>query len=242
MIKTILNNLKFVIILLSTLVIFAGCENNCCDAKLSDTIIGEKGYKTPVPIISGVPVNATCDTQIIADGSKSYDEDGTIVDYIWTFDGEDLANENNTNITIPCTSTKHKLCLKVFDNQNLSQETCQIIDIRKNTSNIYVDTCNIVPIITYEKADLDQYKFYCKDSYYNNKKIDLNSSICKWSVAKYLVKNNDIIFHSDTTPIKWINVNPDKFSALDVTLTVKNDDCEKAITKHYIIPTDLSLE
>ncbi len=228
-------------------IVLSGCESTCCQdvslvesAPVGVTEKGEKSNLTPIPVISGLPAKAPCGTSLNADASQSSDPDGKIVAYTWRLDNTLLTEEKTAAATLPCDGKPHEACLTVTDDKGASQTTCQsiLVDNAKPEPKP-ADSCNIVPVITYEKADSLQYKFYCTDSTYNGEKIDAATEAnCEWSAKKYF-KDDSFSVHDQTGPVKWINVDPDRFKAMDLTLTVKNDDCEATITKHYFIPADL---
>ena len=219
--------------------LYTGCDSTCCqDVSLVQSVLTPKGNQTPVPIITGLPTSAPCDTELTADGSQSYDPDGEIVDYTWKLDGKTLTGNSTVIATLPCDGQDHQVCLSVTDNKGAKQTTCQTIQI-DNTKLQPTGTCNIEPKITYVKADSLQYKFYCTESTYNGEKISTAiAATCEWKATKTFKGGNQDI-HGLTGPIKWVNVNPDIFKSMDLTLTVKAGDCEKSITEHYLIPADL---
>lgn len=221
--------------------LYSGCDSACCqDIPLVQTSVDQLGNLTPIPVITGLPAKAPCGTRLTASGTESSDPDGTIAAYHWTLDGNALNATQTAETTLPCDGKEHQVCLTVTDNGGASQTTCQTIQIDNTKPEPKpADTCNIVPVITYEKADAMQYKFYCTQSTYNGEPIDAaTAEACEWSAIKTF-QNGDSYIHGQTGPVKWINVDPEKFKALDLTLTVKNDDCEATVTKHYFIPDDL---
>jgi hypothetical protein len=224
--------------------LWSGCNSACCqDVALVESApspVGEKGNMTPIPVITGLPSKAPCGITLSASATDSSDPDGSIVKYSWKLDGVVLTGNENAVTTLPCDGKNHQVCLTVTDNKGASQTTCQTVTVdNAKPEPKPADSCNIVPVITYEKADSLQYKFYCTDSTYNGKKIDeATAAECTWVAKKYF-KNGDSDSHGQTGPVKWINVDPDIFKAMDLTLTVKNDDCEATVTKHYFIPADL---
>ena len=145
---------------------------------------------------------------------------------------------------MPCDDAEHILCLSVTDNKGAKAQTCQKIAVVKNQSpNIEIpidpDSCNIIPLITYEKADAQQYKFFCDETLYNNIPINPDATNCKWTATKTFINDEEQESHDVEGPVKWVNVDPETFKALDLTLTVTNGDCENSITKHYVLPQDL---
>ncbi len=225
---------------LAAIVLLNGCDSACCqDVALAETI-AVKGNQTPIPVITGLPAKAPCGTELTASGTQSHDPDGTIASYQWQLDGDALAGEGSALATLPCDGKNHTVCLTVTDNKGLSQTTCQTIVVDNGTPAPQPQACDLNPLITYEKADEMQYKFYCTDSTYNGVKIDdATAAECEWSATKYFKESDESYTHGQKGPVKWINVDPDKFRALDLTLTIKKEDCKKTITKHYFIPQDL---
>ena len=223
--------------------LFSGCDEGCCqDVALVDTALTPTGNQIPIPVITGLPAKAPCGTELTALATQSSDPDGTIVNYAWTLDGKAM-NDSETGTlgaTLPCDGKNHKVCLTVTDDKGASQTTCQTIVVDNGTPEPKpADSCDIVPVITYEKADAMQYKFLCTESTYNGQKIDeATAATCEWSANKYF-KNGDNEIHGQTGPAKWVNVDPEIFRAMDLTLTVTKGDCRKSITKHYFIPADL---
>ena len=218
--------------------IFSGCNSECCQDVVLTKSVDLKGNKTPVPVITGLPSTVPCGTLITALGTESYDPDGSIEKYEWFLDNEKLSLIDSASTHIPCDGQPHKVCLIVTDNKNASQQVCQIITV-DDEKPLPVDTCNMVPKITFEKADAKQYKFSCQESTYNDAPIDSDiAAECQWTATKTF-QDGTINSHDDHGPVKWVNVDPATFKALDLTLTVKKDDCEKTITEHYIIPQDL---
>ena len=104
----------------------------------------DKNFKSPVPSI-----DYTIETEdllvadqlvLVLDGKQSFDEDGSVVDYLWTV--EDWTNGSScTNLTyatsevrIPLTSEgPFKVWLKVTDNDGLTGESPEPVVIPKNS-------------------------------------------------------------------------------------------------------------
>ncbi len=228
---------------MSALFLLSGCQEQCCKKDLT-TSISARGNLTPIAKITGVPTKMGCGISFNANGTTSIDKDGKIVAYYWTLDDVQIdADTAKTTTVLPCDDATHKLCLKVQDNEGAYATTCQNISVITENSayiNIPVDPkCNITPVITYEKADAQQYKFSCAKSLYQGKEIDPNKTQCLWQATKTYTNSQEQYSHDVIGPIKWVNVNPDTFKALDLTLSVKNDNCEQTITKHYLLPQDL---
>ncbi len=237
--------MKFFIFSFITVVLImtTGCQDQCCQKDLKDSLI-VKGNLTPVAEITGVPTQMTCGTSFTANGTTSSDRDGEITNYTWTLDDSSIGTDTIRTAVLPCDDAEHTLCLSVTDNKGAKAQTCQKIAVVKNESpNITVpidpDSCNLIPIVTYEKADAQQYKFFCAESLDHNKPIDPNTTNCKWTATKTFLNGNEQETHNVKGPVKWINVNPETFKALDLTLTVTNADCVNSITKHYVLPQDL---
>lgn len=226
-------------------VVLSGCDSTCCQnvalVESAPVKVEGKGVEanlSPIPVISGLQTQATCGTMLSANGTQSSDPDGTIVDYKWKLDGNPIDDTQNGNITLPCDNATHEVCLTVTDDKGASQSTCQKVQVVESKP-VQPKGCNIVPKITYEKADSMQYKFYCTESTYDGEKIDADTvAECDWHAKKEFT-NGDFEEHNYIGPIKWVNVDPDTFKAMDLTLTVKKGDCEATITKHYFIPDDL---
>ncbi len=221
--------------------ILSGCESACCqNVTISDTKKDLLGNLLPIPVITGLPTEAKCGTLLNASALQSEDKDGVIVSYDWTLDGTPIGSTSETQPVLPCNEETHTICLKVTDDQNASQQTCQSLKVNNEKEpEPIVDTCKIEPVITYEKADSLQYKFFCEDSTYNGTKIDLATTTCEWTATKKFIGSDEEDVHSAIEPVKWINVDPATFESMDLTLTVKNGDCQKSITKHYILADDL---
>ncbi len=222
-----------------TAFLVSGCDSECCqDVVLTKSVVNEKGNSTPVPIIKGLPATVPCGVTLTADGTASSDPDGEIVNYEWIIDKQKVSNIDTVTTTIPCDGQVHMVCLKVTDDKGATQQTCQMLTIEKDKP-VREDICDLELVITPEKADSKQYKFYCTDSTYKGKKIDAaTAATCEWHKIKTLLDGTTVKADS-TGAVKWVNVDPAKFKSLDLTLTVKNDECEKTITEHYIIQTDL---
>ncbi len=221
--------------------IFTGCESACCqNVTISDTKKDLLGNLLPIPVITGLPTEAKCGTLLNASALQSKDQDGVITAYEWTLDGESIGSQSQSQPTLPCNEEIHTVCLKVTDDKNASQQTCQSLKVNNEKEpEPPAHTCGIEPVITYEKADSMQYKFFCKDSTYNGEKIDLATTTCEWTATKKFVGSDEKDVHSAITPVKWVNVDPNTFESMDLTLTVKNKECQKSVTKHYILADDL---
>jgi hypothetical protein len=245
----------YIIILLSGL--FVGCNNNCCEQELLKDSLSVKGNQTPIARITNLPTKIQCETIINASGKSSIDPDGTIDKYYWTLDGENIGqmNDSQPNIELPCDDSIHKICLSVVDNKGLQSatNTCQAIKVMfSDRIIIQVDKKLPVAIIKKEKADENQYKFFCNDSY-DTDVIDSDNKVnpigkynsivkCEWSVTKYYIDSDDFIKHNDNSEIKWINVDSTIYKSIDLTLTVIDDDGQtNSTTQSYIIPEGLPL-
>jgi len=235
---------------LAASILFSGCESACCQkVPLTQSVVDEKGNQTPIPVITDLPAKAECGIVLNGSGANSTDPDGEIVDYAWTLDNQPVTGENLVATTLPCDGKNHEVCLTVTDNKGASQTTCQTIFVvepqpqpqpEPQPEPQSQDHCDqLIPKITYEKADAMQYKFHCTESTYNGVQIDLpTAATCEWNAHKTF-QDNTSYDHGTVGPVKWINVDPEKFKSLDLTLTVKKDGCEKTITEHYILPNDL---
>ena len=220
-------------------VLFSGCDSECCQDVLLTQSVSVKGNQTPVPVITGLPAEAPCGTALTALGTQSYDPDGTITSYLWKLDGVSLDSDESASAILPCDGQDHQVCLTVTDDKGLQQTTCQIVRINNDKPQPPVNSCDLQSKITYEKADEMQYKFYCTESTYNGERIDAaTADTCEWTATKTF-KDGSVDTHGQTGAVKWVNVDPDTFKALDLTLTIKKDDCEATITEHYLIPQDL---
>ena len=196
-----------------------------------------KGNQTPVPIIIGVPVKVTCGETITADGRPSYDPDGQILQYNWSVDTLKNGQFDALSLTLPCDNQPHEICLEVTDNKNASQKVCQSVTVVEKKPPVKDTTCNIVPKITYEETDRLQYKFYCNQTTYNGTPIDQQTANeCQWLAKKTFTDGTSQDIPTSKGSVKWINIDPTIFKSMDLTLIVKNDQCEKAITEHFILP------
>ncbi len=223
--------------------LLAGCDSSCCQDVVLTKSIKVKGNQTPIPVITGIPAKSECGIVLDGSGTQSSDPDGTIVAYKWTLDGAEVNAGDNVSATLPCDGQNHNICLTVTDDKGASQTTCQTIYVVKDQPQPQPqpqDKCDtLVPKITYEKADAMQYKFSCETSTYKGNAIDAaTAAVCEWYAHK-IFKDDTFEDHGTTGPVKWINVDPATFKALDLTLTVNTGECKKTITEHYIIPDDL---
>ena len=226
--------------LISAAVLFNACDSSCCQNVVLTKSVEIKGNQTPVPVITGVPVEVACGEKITADGTQSYDPDGQILQYSWTVDNLENGQFDAFSLTLPCDNQPHNICLKVTDNKNASQEVCQSVTVVENKPPVKETACDLVPKITFEKADEMQYKFYCNQSTYNGNPIDQQTSNkCQWLAKKTFTDGTSQDIHGLKGPVKWINIDPEIFKSMDLTLTVKNEQCEKTITEHYLLPQDL---
>jgi hypothetical protein len=233
-----MRNLLFASALVSSVLFINGCDGECCQNVPLTQSVSVKGNQTPIPVITGLPTEAPCGTELTAYGTNSYDPDGTIASYIWKLDGTTLNGSESASAVLPCDGKTHQVCLTVVDNEGLQQTTCQTININNEKTQPPISSCDLQPKITYEKGHSLQYKFYCKDTIYDGEKIDPNKAICEWKVSKTLIDGTTKVYQL-TGPLQWINVDAKKYKALDITLSVKNDDCEASITEHYLLPKDL---
>ena len=225
--------------------LLAGCDSSCCQDVVLTKSIKVAGNQTPIPVITGIPAKSACGIVLDGSGTKSSDPDGTIVSYQWTLDGIDVNAGDNVSATLPCDGKNHKICLTVTDDKGASQTTCQTIYVIQDQPQPQPqpqpqDKCDTLdPKITFEKADAMQYKFSCETSTYKGNQIDAAIAAgCEWNAHKTF-KDGTSYDHGTTGPVKWINVDPATFKALDLTLTVNTGECKKTITEHYIIPDDL---
>ncbi len=227
---------------LTAIFLLSGCQEQCCQEELT-TSISTRGNMTPIAQITGVPTKMSCGVSFKANGTTSIDQDGEIVAYFWTLDDAQIGTDTTKTTFLPCDDANHTLCLSVQDDKGAKATTCQNISvITKDSANINIPIekkCDITPIITYEKADAQQYKFFCAQSMYKGKPIDPTKTECLWQATKTFTNSQEQDSHDVIGPLKWVNVNPDTFKALDLTLSVKNSDCEQTLTKHYILPQDL---
>jgi hypothetical protein len=234
-----MRNLLFASAIVSSVLFINGCDGECCQDVLLTQSIAVRGNQTPIPVITGLPTKSPCGTELTALATNSYDPDGTITSYIWKLDGTTLNGTESTSVLLPCDGKSHKVCLTVVDNEGAQQTTCQTLNIDNEKTEPPANNCDLKPKIIYEKADEMQYKFYCTESTYNGSKIDAETAAtCQWSATKTF-KDDSTDHHGLIGPAKWVNVDPDIFKSLDLTLTVKKDDCEATITEHYLIPQDL---
>ncbi len=230
--------MKTLFMLFSTLtasLFYSGCDSSCCqDVALVQSIVNENGNQTPVPVIVGLPATAPCGIELIADGKQSYDKDGTIVKYAWELDGTRIAADNATAATLPCDGQNHEVCLQVTDNMGASQMTCQTILVDNSLSQPMAN-CDINPEITYSSSHALEYEFSCTDSTYEGVKISASDAqSCVWRATETYTDGTTKVT-TQTGPVKLLTIDPETFQSMDLTLTVKAGDCEKSVTKHYLL-------
>lgn len=229
--------------LIATAVIFNSCDSACCQ-DLSLSTLGVRGNQTPVPIIAGIPAEITCGTTVIADGRPSYDPDGQIVQYNWTIDNIDSSQLTSMSITLPCDNQAHKICLEVVDDKNASQEVCrfvtvvdQMVNINKSGRSVKEAACNLVPKITFEKVDSTHYEFHCNESSDNGTPLDKQTANeCQWFITKTFTDGGVQHIPASKGSVKPIDIDPETFKAMDVTLSVQNAQCEKSMTERFFLP------
>lgn len=119
----------------------------------------DKNFKSPVPAIDytieSEDLLVADQLVLVLDSRQSYDEDGSVVDYLWTV--EDWTNGSScTNVAyttsevrIPLTSEgPFKVWLKVTDNDGLSVESQEPVVIPKNsqyTPAMYIEVSELDP-------------------------------------------------------------------------------------------------
>ncbi|RUM65278.1 MAG: hypothetical protein DSZ05_06455 [Sulfurospirillum sp.] len=226
-------------VVLITIVLFiAGCESSCCENVLLTQSVEIRGNQTPVPIIKGVPTSIVCGSTITADGRGSYDLDGSIVHHIWVIDGiRQNTSSSVSTTTLPCDNKVHKICLTVTDDKNASQKVCQQVRVNRQNA-LLSNPCDLDPKVTFEKVNNTQkYNFSCKESTYNGQRIDdQTASECTWLATENFIDGNIVDFSETTGATKTIDIDLSTFQSLDLTLTVKNSECERTLTQHYILP------
>jgi PKD repeat protein len=242
--KTVLGSL----VLSATL--FIGCgggDSSCCDAPA----LTESGMTPPVAQITGLSDTTVSIGQTLSgEGLASYDrdEEGTVVGYKWTVNGEDYSTERNPSFTFNNPGT-YEVCLTVIDNDGLDSvnEECRTITVLgKNEANVVPPTAvitmtNINPDGSISPCSVDhkRHKFSCENSH-DNDTIGSGDEIreCMWNVRSYRIVDGKEKLYRDC--VKEMNEFPDGFCVCDgatkieATLTVvDNDGQTHTTTKVY---------
>jgi chitodextrinase len=92
---------------------------------------GSSSNKAPIADLSaGAPYQGVVGEELLFDGSRSFDRDGSIIKYKWTFDGQ---SEGFGEIVIHTFETEgsYQVTLKVTDNRGATDDASTIVIIRK---------------------------------------------------------------------------------------------------------------
>ncbi len=130
---------RYKLLLISTICagVLIGCDGACCgDVNQTKNIKEYGGDSKLLPptvkfTITDV-INGNCNTgEILTLQSQSTDEDGTVIENIWTQDQNHL---DTTTITCPEIGKTTQICLTSIDNDNQQASTCQTITGKGNTT------------------------------------------------------------------------------------------------------------
>ncbi len=240
-------------------VILTGCvdDGGCCGIQaLQENSVEPSGNMTPIANFENLKIVSTdIGCQFSADGSASKDSDGNISSYVWTIDTAEVSTViNPTNVSIACdiTTSDPIVCLSVVDDKNASSiSKCTTVKITGNLEPKSEPKPTLFPptaVIGYTKAVGEEaYYFNCNESYDNdaidsdnNPENDNGVISCHWTIFKTDFDGSTTeIPHEEDGFLKWVLTSPDKYSALQVTLKVVDDDNQSGtITNSYKLSKD----
>ncbi len=235
----------FLLAFTSCVFIFTGCgQNSCCGQNLVQTkdVTGDqidKINKTPIAIITDLPINSTDCSSAKVSSNSSYDIDGDIKEYIWSVDGVVVSNEKNPEYILPCTDDKssYEVCLTVIDNNNASSnKTCQIVKITEPTrSKEPTSPTHVIPTIeipTPYKDGNDHVFDICNQTFDGH----IVSSYL-WQVTKHF-KDGATTTHTGSSCQKRIYANVKEFESVDVTLTISYTDGDSSTATSSYMQSD----
>ncbi len=231
-------------------VVLTGCvdDGGCCGIEtLQENSVQSSGNMTPIANFEDLKIISTSSgCQFSANGSTSEDSDGTISSYVWTIDGALVSTVMDpTDISIACdiSASDPIVCLSVVDDKNASSiKKCTTVKITDNLEPKPEPKPTLFPptaVIGYTKAVGEEaYYFNCDDSY-DNDSIDSDNNpendnrvvSCHWTIFKTDFDGSTTeLPHEEEGFLKWVLTSPDRYSALQVTLKVVDDDNQTGTT------------
>ena len=230
---------------LSLAILLSGCGGETCcnsDAKVSslqNVTLGESLEKLkPKPVISNIKGTCIVGETFGVDGFDSLDKDGEVVSYQWTFEDQNASSKD------PIFTCAHQgeqnLCLKVTDDDGLSDQNCTTITGTLNKP----QTLPPVAIISMEDSRvedgkvksiyLDCSKSYDPDFVDGDQNSSNDKQILKavWSMYKTINGERQDL-HTKDICRKWVGLNDD-LDSIEITLEVIDDDGESSsVTQVY---------
>jgi hypothetical protein len=240
------------------LAFFTGCgSNSCCQGEgLVENKIDLTGNITPIADFKDLEiVSDGTECRFTADATGSTDSDGSVSSYTWTINDTEVSTSlKPTNTPFPCAATIKEpviVCLIVTDDNDASSlPKCKTVDVVDNSEpepEPKPELLEPTAVINFTKISGEEaYMFNCDDSH-DNDNIDsdnnpANDSFvvnCHWSVFKTDISGSTIdIPHEKDDFLKWVLTSADQYIALQITLTVTDDDNQTGTTTKTYDLTD----
>ena len=218
----------------------AGCGDPCCEQE-TQTLSPLAKKTPPESIIKGLyDQNITAGDIVTLTGDSSLDLDGNIKEHTWSINNVVVSNDENLTFNFNKVGI-NQVCLKVTDNDNISDETCRYISVQPKPINLPPLAKLPKPVITVNGEDIlndnnlsadTTYTLSCENSY-DQDNIDsdnafimgLNGDItkCLWTVDAYNYeghkKINCVRQNSDGS---WRFCGHANY--IEIILTVKDDE------------------